>query len=919
MQFADRMTRQPRAHDSDRGREAAEAVGLTGDLRALVEGMAGSSPYLATLVRRETDWLRTTLSATPEAALAELLETVPAIGYEAVGSGLRLAKRRLALLVALADLGGLWALDEVTGALTDFAIAATRRALEAALARERKRGRLPGESEADGMVVFAMGKMGARELNYSSDIDLVCLFDEERHAEAYAERRTAFVRATRGLAALLGEITAEGYVFRTDLRLRPDPSVTPVCLSMGAAESYYEALGRTWERAVWIKACPVAGDVPAGEAFLERLRPFVWRRHLDFVAIRDAHDMRLRIRDHKATHATGLEKRNVKLGPGGIREIEFFTQTRQLIAGGRDPNLRVRRTLDGLSRLADAGWVSRDDAVTLGDDYRFLREIEHRLQMIGDAQTHVLPGDAEGFARLAALAGRDVAGLRDELAACFERVAALTEDFFAPQTHETTLAVDDRAAMAKWRGYPALRSPRAVEIFERLAPSLFARVGRTADRERTLRHLEDFIGGLPAGVQLFALFEANPQLVDLVVDIADSAPELARYLGANAAVFDAVIGGRFFAPWPGTEALAGELRQRLARSDDYERQLDAARRWQKEWHFRVGVHMLRCLIDPEEAGRQYAALAEATIRVLWPAVVAEFAASHGAPPGNGAAVIGMGSLGAGLLTPSSDLDLIVVYDAEGDAASTGRRPLAARLYYARLTQALVTALSAPTAAGKLYEVDMRLRPSGRQGPVATSLAAFETYQREEAWTWEHLALTRARVVAGDAGPGAAVTRFLESLLGPARPPGPILGDTADMRRRLTDAHRDIGPWETKRGPGRTLDIELAAAASTLVAEGWPRNLHAQLDASGLFERDETEALADAHALLWSAQAAARLLGGGDPSPALAETPLFRRVTGETSPDAVAGVLEGRAAASARIIDRVFAPDRDGDGSAPGEA
>jgi glutamate-ammonia-ligase adenylyltransferase len=306
-----------------------------------------------------------------------------------------------------------------------------------------------------------------------------------------------------------------------------------------------------------------------------------------------------------------------------------------------------------------------------------------------------------------------------------------------------------------------------------------------------------------------------------------------------------------------------------------------------------------------------------TIRTLWPVVVAEFAESHGDPPGRGAAVIGMGSLGAGLLTPSSDLDLIVVYDAEGDARSAGRRPLAARLYYARLTQALVTALGAPTAAGKLYEVDMRLRPSGRQGPIATSLAAFETYQREEAWTWEHLALTRARVVAGDAGPGTAVTRFLEALLDPARPPDPILRDTADMRRRLTEAHGATGPWEAKRGPGRTLDIELAAAAATLVGAGWPRALRDQLAASNLFDAEEVETLAAAHALLWSVQAAARLLGGSDPSAALAEAPLIRRITGERSANAAARRLEGQASAAARVIDGVFAAKDAGDGSRSG--
>ncbi len=907
MTLADRLTRLPRPHDKERGKDAASGLSIEGDLARLVEGAAGSSPYLASLFRREGDWAAQMLREQPEASLKSILANAAALEDDVTESGLRRCKRRLALLVALADLGGAWDLTQVTGALTSFADVATQRALGAALSVEWRRGRLPRESEADGMVVFAMGKMGADELNYSSDIDLVCLFDEGRHsANSYAERRSAFVRATRRMSSLLNDITSEGYVFRTDLRLRPDPSVTPVCLSMDAAESYYEALGRTWERAAWIKARPAAGDLTAGEGFLERLRPFVWRRHLDFVAIRDAHDMRLRIRDHKSTHGTALEKRNVKLGLGGIREIEFFTQTRQLIAGGRDPSLRCRRTLEGLQRLAAAGWVGQDDADALSRDYEFLREIEHRLQMIGDAQTHLLPGDEEGFARLAALTGRDAADLRDDLRDRFDRVARLTEDFFAP--HEqgaVALAHEDREAMAKWRGYPALRSTRAVEIFERLAPAIFDRVRRTADRARTLRHLEDFIGGLPAGVQIFSLFEANPQLIDLVVDIVDSSPDLARYLGGNAEVFDAVIGGRFFARWPGREELTDELRSKLDEAADYERQLDAARRWQKEWHFRVGVHLLRGLIDPQELGRSYADVAEATIAGLWPRVVAEFSRKHGDPPGKGAAVIGMGSLGAAMLTAASDLDLIVVYDADGSEGSTGRRPLAPRPYYARLTQALVTALTAPTAGGRLYQVDMRLRPSGRQGPVATALSGFETYQREEAWTWEHLALTRARVIAGEPATSGRAEALLRDLVEPARSSEPILRDTADMRRRLTEAQRETIPWEAKSGPGRLLDIDLAAAASTLIGNGWPRDPAHQLASADLFTAEEQAVLMETHTLLWNVQASARLLTGGTMDEAAAETPLARRATEFDGAADLARRIDERAKASAAIIDNAI--------------
>ncbi|MCX8509452.1 MAG: glutamine-synthetase adenylyltransferase, partial [Rhodobacteraceae bacterium] len=345
-----------------------------------------------------------------------------------------------ALLAGLADLGGVWRLEEVTGALTRLADQAVHQSFTALVGDEIRRGKIPGARPEDaasaaGMVALAMGKMGADELNYSSDIDLICLFDESRYSLAdAAEARASFIKVVRRMTALLSDLTEGGYVFRTDLRLRPDASVTPVCLSMAAAEAYYEAQGRTWERAAFIKARPCAGDRAAGERFLKSLTPFVWRRHLDFAAIQDAHDMRLRIRDHKGLHGPiTLEGHNMKLGQGGIREIEFFTQTRQLIAGGRDPDLRSRATVPALAALSAKGWVSAGVADELTDLYRAHREVEHRVQMVADAQTHDLPTTTEGFDRLARMMGEgDTNRLRRTLLDRLARVAELTEGFFAP-------------------------------------------------------------------------------------------------------------------------------------------------------------------------------------------------------------------------------------------------------------------------------------------------------------------------------------------------------------------------------------------------------------------------------------------------------------------------------------------------------
>ncbi|WP_372839485.1 glutamine-synthetase adenylyltransferase [Phaeovulum sp.] len=874
MSFAARLNRSPIAFDAALGAEAAERFGeLSPELRALIAGTAGCSPFLAGLLKREAEWIGPVLLGSPEAALADALAAPEAAeGAEALAVALRQAKRRVALLSALADLGGVWALEAVTGALSDLADRAVDLSLRQLVGDEIRRGKLPGATPDDaaiagGMVAIAMGKMGAGELNYSSDIDVICLFDDARfEPDEIQEARAAFIRATRKMAAMLSDLTAEGYVFRTDLRLRPDASVTPVCISMSAAEAYYEAEGRTWERAAYIKARPCAGDIAAGAQFLEALTPFVWRRHLDFAAIQDAYDMRLRIREHKGLQGPiSLSGHNMKLGAGGIREIEFFTQTRQLIAGGRDPDLRSRTTVGGLAALAKKGWVTPEIATELTAHYREHREIEHRLQMVNDAQTHLLPTNDEGFQRIAMMMGEGDAGVwRKALRARLERVEALTGEFFAPSeaSRIPKLAPEARAIVDGWRSHPVLHSPRAATIFNRLEPELLTRFARAANPAEALRQFDGFLARLPAGVQLFSLFEANPSLIDLLVDICGTAPGLAHYLSRNAGVLDAVLGGDFFAPWPGAAALNAALTALFDAQTDYEKKLGAARSFVKEWHFRIGVHHLRGLVDAAEAGRQYADLAGAALAALWPEVQAEFAIKYGACPGRGAVVLGMGSLGAERLNAASDLDLIVIYDPAGVESSDGKRPLAARAYYARLTQALVTAVSAPMAEGRLYEVDMRLRPSGRQGPVATSLESFRTYQMDEAWTWEHLALTRARVISGPSDLGAEVEAARLAVLAAKGGGAQVMPDLAEMRARIFAAKAPDGEWEAKIGPGRLQDIELLAQSFALRSADPARRVEPQLRAGrrhALIGKDEAETLGSAYRLLWRLQAGGRLL------------------------------------------------------------
>ena len=872
MNFEANITRCPTPFNAERGAEVRALFSELGQgLQDLIEGTAGCSPYLSSLMEKEGAWLKPAFDD-PDAALTALFDELREVPADKLPSELRAAKRRVAALAAIADLGGVWPLEKVTGALTDLADLATHLALRATVGAEIRRKKLPGAvaedaEHAGGLVALAMGKMGAGELNYSSDIDLICLFDESRYdPDDFAEARASLIRATRRMSAMLNDITSDGYVFRTDLRLRPDPAVTPVCLGMEAAERYYESLGRTWERAAFIKARPCAGDTDAGNRFLKTLTPFVWRKHLDFAAIQDAHAMRLRIREHKGLGGPiTLPGHHMKLGRGGIREIEFFTQTRQLIAGGRDPELRVRGTVEGLQVLAAKDWIPESTRDALINHYRFHREIEHRVQMVNDAQTHLLPSNDEGFERLACLTGRPLDELKRDLSERLEEVHSLTEDFFAPDAAAPEdICTFDENIIGRWPTYPAMRSERATKIFARLKPTILNRLQRAARPEEALVAFDGFLSGLPAGVQLFSLFEANPQLIDLLLDIAGTAPDLARHLSSHASVFDAVIGGDFFAPWPGEDALVANLASQLEEAGDYESKLDTARRWQKEWHFRIGVHHLRGLISASDAGTQYAELASTILRALWPEVIAQFSTKHGTPPGRGAILLGMGSLGAKRLNARSDLDLIVIYDAAGVEFSDGRKPLAARAYYARLTQAMVTAMSAPMAEGRLYEVDMRLRPSGNQGPVATSLDSFREYQKESAWTWEHLALTRARVISGPEDLSKDVEGFRQALLGQSRDQAKVFADTSEMREKIASAKGEGGSWDAKLGPGKMQDIELLSQALALSSGEFGHSVNDGLnagEASGKLSASQCEVLKAAYDALWKIQTVTKLLSG----------------------------------------------------------
>ena len=824
---------------------AADAVG-----QRLLAALLGNSPYLTQCCLKEPDFLMRLVQQGPDASFAELAQALnrqfPAGGDEhALVRGLRVTKRRAALLVAIADIAGCWPLERVTGALSEIAEAALGSTVRHLLAAAAAAGEVEladaAEPERDsGLVVLGMGKLGARELNYSSDVDLIVLFDAAKLR--YTGRRSPaqfFTRLAQNLVRIMAERTGDGYVFRTDLRLRPDPASTPPALSVAAALTYYESAGQNWERAALIKARPVAGDRVAGAEFLTELRPFLWRRHLDFAAIEDIHSIKRQINAHRGGGRIAVAGHNIKLGRGGIREIEFFAQTQQLIWGGRLPALRQAGTCDALAALAAAGRITVEAKAELTDAYRFLRRVEHRLQMIDDAQTHTLPADAAGLTRLAIFLGfasleafstellRQLTSVEQRYAALFEEAPTLaasgnlvftgTED--DPDTLKTIAGLgfaNPPAIAAIVRGwhhgrYRATRSQRARELLTELVPQILRSFGASANPDGAFVRFDQFLGRLPAGVQLLSLFHKNSALLDLMAEIMAAGPRLADELARRPGLLDGVLTAGFFGQLPARDELAAELERVLAGTRHYEEVLNLARRWVGDRKFQIGVQMLRDRLDGERAGAGLADIAEVAIAGILPRVAAAFAQSHGSVGGGALAVVGLGKLGSREMTVTSDLDLILVYDApEGVEASVGARPLPVSTYYARLSQRLINALTAITPEGSLYEVDMRLRPSGTQGPLASSLAAFRRYHAESAWTWEQMALTRARVVAGSAELGAQITASVREVLTRPRDGGRLVLAVADMRQRIAEQHREPPFWEVKHRRGGLVDIEFIA-------------------------------------------------------------------------------------------------------------
>ncbi len=868
----------------------AAAQALDGRAKELLDGIFGHSPFLTRVATGDPAFTLRILNEGPDAVLAGILADVAAAPENetepALKTRLRVAKKRAALTIALADISGEWPLEKVTGGLSDLASGCLQAACDHCLREAARRGAIVlANPEApcvqSGLVVLGMGKLGARELNYSSDIDIILLFDPEvMRTEKPDELQPAMVRLARQMLRIMDERTVDGYVFRTDLRLRPDPSATPLAISVLAAESYYESLGQNWERAAMIKARPVAGDLDAGAQFLQWLRPFIWRKNLDFAAIQDIHSIKRQINAHRGIGAIRALGHNVKLGGGGIREIEFFAQTQQLIWGGRIPDLRLSRTKEAIDGLVAHGQVEPEVATDLKAAYDFLRRVEHRLQMVDDEQTHVLPDDPEGFDEFAKFLGYPTGDdFAAELTAHLQRVHAHYGALFGDAP---TLSADDEAEggnlvftggeadpdtletirkmgfeeparvdaqIRAWHHgrYRAMRSTRARELLTELMPVLLRAIAKTPEPDKTFLRFDSFLKGLPGGVQLFSMFQSNPHLLALVVEIAGKAPKLAEHMGAHAAILDSVLTADFFDPPPDLAAMKTELDELLTGCRDLEDVLVASRRWANDRRFQVGVQRLGARIKPLDASRALSDIAETALGAVLSHVAADFAETYGQVPGGDIAIVALGRLGSREMSASSDLDLIFVYDAAPDAQeSDGTKPLAPGQYFGRLTQRTINAVTAMMAEGPLYEVDMRLRPSGTKGPLATSLVAFRQYHDESAWTWERMALVRARVVAGTGDLRERVERAIAEILGEPVNPEKLLRDAADMRARIAREKTSDSMWDIKNLRGGLVDIAFIVQYLTLRHIGDHPGIRDANTAASLDKLKEAGVLAPAH-------------------------------------------------------------------------
>lgn len=817
----------------------------------LLGAVMGNSPYLTRLLLRHAQVLLDFVLLGPDDCrdriffdlrnhLADFDDPRGLMPY------LRKKKSEVALLAALGDISGRWDLTATTETLSNFAELSIRASLSCLLKQGLARGELQRAVTGEcGIFVLGMGKLGSSELNYSSDIDLIILYDPERLSYSGKHNPQHFMtRLAQEMVRILQERTADGYVFRTDLRLRPDPRSTPPAVTVGTAIAYYESVGQNWERAAMIKARIVAGDETAGREFLGAIRPFIWRRHLDFASINDILSIKRQMHSGSKEGIT-LPGHNIKTGRGGIREIEFLAQLYQLIWGGRILELRIRGTLRTLNALVKAELIQDHVREVMSDAYIFLRTVEHRLQMVEDQQTQTLPDTPEGMRRLALFMGftdaqtfentllATLSAVHRHYNAAFSKTTSLGEEkgrlvFTGVEDDEATLETlstmgyKDPSRVAStirdWhKGHRrATRTKRSRELLTELIPQLLRALAGNTNPDAAFTRFDEFIEGLPAGVQIFSLISINPHLLTLIADIVGSAPQLGITLSHSPHLLYAVLTTDFFGPLQGRTALENELSILLVQANDTQEALAMLHTFKSEKQFQAGVQLLRGAITPQETGAFLSLLTDIVIASVTAMTLREFIQAHGRIEGGKYGVLAIGKLGGQDLMFGSDIDLIFVYSAEDDAISDGSKPLGAMVYYTRLTQRVTGLLSAQGREGRLYEVDTRMRPHGNKGPLATSLSGFDKYFEESAWVFEKLALARGRVVWAQDDFMDSMNAMLRKHLGAAADKSKLREGLQFIRGKIAEHHRTKTPWDIKHAEGGLLDCDFLLQYLTLL-------------------------------------------------------------------------------------------------------
>ncbi len=830
-------------------------------VRKLLIHIFGISDFLTLCLTKNLDYFFIILDNSPEVSLDELVKDINSVylnyfkivtkskdlenGKKNLFKDLRLIKQKISILVAINDLTKVWSLEKVINKLSFLADNVIKIAVDCLLLEAELNGEIKLQSTSHpGMnssyIILALGKLGGNELNYSSDVDLIALYDDTNKINYSGSKspHEFFVKITSSLVKTLSERTEDGYVFRTDFRLRPDAGATPLALSVTAAETYYESVGQNWERAAMIKARPIAGDIQAGNLFIKNLIPFIWRKNLDYAAISDIKSIKRQIDSKENNSNLNIEGFNVKLGKGGIREIEFFAQTQQLIYGGRNPKIRSSSTIQALIELQKNNYITKKAEVDLINSYTFLRYVEHRIQMISDEQTHSIPNDLNKIHLLANFLGlKNNIFLREKLLLylgnvqkhykrLFKDSSPLASEYGSlvftgseddPRTIITLekLGFKESKNISKiireWHHsrYKATRSIRAREILTDIIPLILTEFSKTSNPDFSFKKFDQFLSRLPEGVQLFSLFQSNPILLNLLSEILATSPYLSEFLENSPNVLDIVISDDF-KKLKNEDFISKDLTNHLNYCDNFQDILDQTRRWARERRFQIGINLLRGKISGIESAQIFTNLASAIIKNILNSTYKEFKKKHGEIANSEFAIIGLGTLGSNEMQFSSDLDLIFIYDSEKNKEeSNGKIKLPISKYYARLSQQFISAITSLTSEGRIFEIDMRLRPSGNSGPIATSLYSFEKYHESTSWTWEKMALTRAKPIAGDK---LIINKFnilLNKILSKKIPKEILLNDILSMRKKIgTEHNRD--KWQIKNSPGGLLDIQFLA-------------------------------------------------------------------------------------------------------------